>query len=215
MFPEPSTAPQNESDGQETATSRLTPATFLNLHPPAAGAEEVSTFPAESTATHVDSEEHEIPATCAESTFRTVQAGAPPVGSLELTMSPNGPTATHSDSDGQETPCIVGPTWVNFQAAAPAVGLVEVITSPASTATHSFVEGHETSVRRLCRLIPDSVRTFHDGVAALGFREVAILSKPTATQNEVDGHEMAPNWRAPRTFVIDHAIGPPFGSVDV
>jgi hypothetical protein len=103
--------------------------------------------PEESTATHNEALEHEMPVRSENPMYDTVQADAPPVGLVEVIMFPALSTPTQRDALGHET--LVRALWLStttkVQADAPPVGLVEVNTLPRlSTATQSDTFGHET-----------------------------------------------------------------------
>jgi hypothetical protein len=63
---------------------------------------EVTTFPPAPTATHSETDGHEM-LVLALPTFVVVQAADPPVGLVEVTTFPPPSTATHNAVDGQET----------------------------------------------------------------------------------------------------------------
>jgi hypothetical protein len=111
-FPCP-TATQNDPDTQETPvpSDACGPSALgddgnagdiLHALAPPVGSVETSIFPAISTATHNDTEGHEIPAN--QSPVAVVlHDEAPAAGSVEVTISPPSPTAAQNDTDGHET----------------------------------------------------------------------------------------------------------------
>jgi hypothetical protein len=112
-------------------------------------------------------------------------------------------TATHSWADGQETDASECPASiaVSVHAPAPAVGSVEVNTSPPFTrATHSETDGHEMPLTEYgfgyggYGAGPGAGMKVHELAPPVGFVDVRMPAGNdwAATHRDVDGHEIGP-----------------------
>ena len=77
----------------------------IHAEAPPVGLLDVTAPPAESTATHSDTDEQETPLRrVVPSTWATCHAEVPPVALVELSTFPPESTATHNDTDAHDTP---------------------------------------------------------------------------------------------------------------
>ena len=183
------------------------------------GCVEVSTRPAESTATHSSTEGQARAAIAVGPNSRECEASIWGISSCHLAPAPASASveakrlfapviAKHSDMSGQDT----ASTWepgsivLRVQAPAPAAGSVELSMLSAPHARQSFVDGHVTALSAAAgRCAPCHVATPPDGSALVTMPP----SLSTATQSSDEGQATPVNSTEPgRTRSgADHEIG--------
>jgi hypothetical protein len=177
-----------------------------------AGAVEVTTFPASSTATHNASDTHDTAKIAFPgSTEVKCHAPAPPVGFVETSTFPESSTATQNEGLEHEIPLMnASPsTFTEDQAPAPPVGFVDVSTSPASSpAAQNVVVGHETPKMASDPSTFEVVQADAPPVGSLLVTTSPVTS--VATHRPVPGHDI-PSKVAPVACTTLHVRGPLVG----
>jgi hypothetical protein len=159
---------------------------------PPVGSVEVTMF-SPRVPTHNRTEGHDTASNCTP--VVVVHALAPPVGSVEVRIPLLLSVTTHRLADAHETASsalspryseVSGSTFVTVHAPAPPVGSVEVTMLPPPTATHSSLDGHDTSVKMFATL----AALAHAPVPPAGSVEISTSpTLSTATHKPVDGQD--------------------------